>query len=127
MAVNLGRRLSSYERRRVKQRRNEARWRETHPGYNRLAARKTRLKAFGLTEADFNRMYEAQKGVCKICGEDPGGHWLNPNVKTLHIDHCHKTNKVRGLLCLRCNSALGLFRDNPKLLEKAAAYLKENS
>jgi len=69
---------------------------------------------YGMTEADYNKMLTSQKGRCFICGrvED-----------IFHIDHCHKTGKVRGLLCGSCNRALGLFKDNPDNLKKAIEYL----
>lgn len=51
---------------------------------------------------------------CLICG----------SVHRLHIDHCHKTGKVRGLLCSNCNTGLGMFRDSPMLLNRASEYLK---
>ena len=51
-------------------------------------------------------------GVCTICGK-PGN----------QVDHCHKTNKVRGLLCINCNQGLGKFQDDPELLEFARIYL----
>jgi len=50
---------------------------------------------------------------CTICGDETD----------LVVDHCHKTNKVRGMLCNRCNQGLGLFRDDPELLEFARIYL----
>jgi len=43
------------------------------------------------------------------------------------IDHCHNNGNVRGLLCMRCNTGLGLFLDNPNFLLNAISYLKENS
>lgn len=52
--------------------------------------------------------------ICPICGE-----W----AEKFHIDHCHKTNKFRGLLCSNCNSGLGLFKDNIERLQKAIEYL----
>jgi len=54
---------------------------------------------------------------CVICGDD------GPLV----VDHCHKTGKVRGMLCNHCNRGLGHFRDDPELLEFAAEYLREMS
>ncbi len=74
------------------------------------------------TRKDFEQLLLQQGGVCAICGEvetatKPGG------VKRLCIDHDHNTKKVRGLLCTRCNSGLGWFRDDPTLLAKALEYL----
>lgn len=65
-------------------------------------------------------MAAAQGGVCAICGNgaEDTQHGL------LHVDHCHDKGHVRGLLCSPCNLALGLFRDNPALLRRAAEYLE---
>jgi hypothetical protein len=76
------------------------------------------LRRYGLTEADWDTLLIAQAGRCGICrGETPGGkgRW--------HIDHCHATGKVRGLLCHHCNVGLGNFKDDPDLLRTAIAYL----
>jgi len=67
-------------------------------------------------------MVDDQDGVCAICGEPPGGRW-----KKLHVDHDHETGRVRALLCVSCNRALGWFRDNPEILRKAIVYLEEHS
>ena len=61
-------------------------------------------------------LVKKQKGLCKICKSDGGG-------RSLHVDHCHTTGKVRGLLCSNCNTGLGLFKDNVDLLKKAIKYL----
>lgn len=74
-----------------------------------------RLKErYNLTKDEFNEMLDAQNGICLIC----------PNPASV-VDHDHKTNKVRGLLCSKCNLGIGYFQDNPELLVKAAEYLKE--
>ena len=66
-------------------------------------------------------MLEAQNGRCKICGTDtPMGNGA------FHVDHCHMTNKVRGLLCHKCNVGLGHFNDNISLLSTAILYLNEH-
>lgn len=70
---------------------------------------------YGITEKDFNKRLEQQKNLCAIC-------FKKPNTR-LHIDHCHKTSKVRGLLCGNCNRALGLLKDNTMFLAKAIEYL----
>lgn len=72
---------------------------------------------FGITLDDYNVMLEAQGGVCAICGN------IDP-VRSLAVDHCHETGKVRGLLCRDCNQGLGLYRDNITRLHKAAEYLR---
>jgi hypothetical protein len=67
----------------------------------------------------YELLLNEQNGVCKICLEKESSR----RYKTLAVDHCHRTNKVRGLLCSNCNRGLGLFKDNPKILNNAAAYL----
>lgn len=66
--------------------------------YNRNA----RLKKFGITEEDYERMLEEQLGLCKICKAEPDTRW-----KMLAIDHNHQSGNVRGLLCMSCNTTLG--------------------
>lgn len=71
---------------------------------------------YGITPEEYLDMEEAQGGVCKICGEPP-------DKTRLHVDHCHKTGKVRGLLCFKHNLLLGYCDDSVEVLNKAAAYL----
>lgn len=70
---------------------------------------------YGLTPEDFRRMLTECDNKCQVCGE-PG---------RLNVDHCHETHRVRGILCVRCNTGIGSFRDEPELLIKAAAYLSK--
>lgn len=85
--------------------------------------RKSKIKrAYGITPEQYENMLAKQNGLCKICSaKKPGG-----RTRLFFIDHCHNTGKVRGLLCMRCNTGLGLFLDNPDFLKKAISYLKEN-
>lgn len=81
-----------------------------------------RLKhLYGLTEFAYQTLLNAQGGVCAICK----GPESIPN-RRLGVDHCHKTGRVRGLLCDRCNVGLGRFKDDASLLKKAVAYLEES-
>lgn len=80
-----------------------------------------RLKSFGLTIDDFERMLAEQDGVCAGCLHPPTGEDRQNAV--LHVDHCHETGRVRGLLCGRCNTGLGLLRDDPETLHRLAAYV----
>ena len=76
-------------------------------------------RTYGLTSAQFVRMIRAQKGLCAICRYPP-----KPG-KRLNVDHDHKTKRVRGGLCWRCNyRLLGRGRENPALHEAAAKYLR---
>lgn len=87
----------------------------------KVAARR-RLTNYGMTEYDWNRMNEAQGEACKICLKHEL-HGPTQASKPLHVDHDHKTGKVRGLLCQRCNRGLGHFFDSPDILFAAAQYL----
>jgi len=100
-------------------------YRESHDPWprSREYLREQKLKSkFGLTKEEYDKMVEAQKGVCAICGRPPV--W---GFEHLAVDHDHKTKKNRGLLCHPCNSALGLFQDSPEILDAAKRYLIENS
>ncbi|WP_409071688.1 endonuclease VII domain-containing protein [Burkholderia pseudomallei] len=66
-------------------------------------------------------MIHEQGGVCAICKRAPSGRGI---AAVLHVDHDHTTGIVRGLLCTRCNRALGAFDDDPQRLIDAAAYLR---
>ena len=74
------------------------------------------LWRYGLTVDAFNLMLSNQDNACAIC-------YLVPD-KRLHVDHCHKTSKVRGLLCASCNMAIGLLKDDVNRLQAAINYLK---
>lgn len=77
------------------------------------------LRKYGITLQDYDEMYAAQNGKCAICGTDvPGG------PGRFSVDHCHKSGRVRALLCTWCNCGLGNFKDNPARLEKAAKYIR---
>ena len=69
----------------------------------------------------YEELYKSQDGKCAICGTEKPS--KSGRTKRLSIDHCHETNIVRGLLCERCNRALGLFGDDTKILIKAISYL----
>lgn len=87
--------------------------------YNTNKERERRMRdRYGITVAIYEDMFVAQGGVCKICKVPP---W-----RMLVVDHCHKTLKVRGLLCHECNTALGKFKDDTYRLQEAINYLKES-
>ena len=69
--------------------------------------RENHLKyTYGISQSDYNKMINSQNGLCSICGSDDIGDKRN---KYFHVDHCHETGKVRGLLCSRCNTKLGWY------------------
>lgn len=74
-------------------------------------------RQYGMTEAERDAMVAAQKGLCVICLRAPA----------VHVDHSHKTGKVRGVLCFNCNSAIGKLGDDPDAVRRAAAYLEGNA
>jgi len=99
-------------------------WRLAHPGRRTYkfteSARNAQLRyKYGIEPEAFDAILAKQDGVCAICKK--------PSEERLHVDHDHKTNKVRGLLCGGCNRALGLMKDSPETLRAAAEYLDSTS
>ena len=76
------------------------------------------VRKYGITIADYDRMLEEQGGVCKLCGRPPA-------KRRLHVDHNHKTKRVRGLLCFRCNRWLTAWMTST-WLRRAAMYVEED-
>ena len=86
---------------------------------NPLAAKSANLKKnYGINIERYMEMLDEQNGVCAICNGQQDGRY-----KFFSVDHCHKTQNIRGLLCSDCNRGLGCFKDNPSALQKAAEYL----
>lgn len=84
--------------------------------YYKTGQKNRLLKRYGLSQDQFERLLLDQNGLCKICGQKDAD-------RELAIDHCHATGRIRGLLCQKCNTALGLFKDNIELLRKSIIYL----
>ena len=86
----------------------------------------TLIRDFGITEKDYQTFFKNQNGVCAICGTKESDLGNNGKIKKLAVDHDHKTGKVRGLLCGRCNLMLGRLKDSINLLNCAIKYLQRN-
>jgi hypothetical protein len=116
-----------------------ARWRKNHPELHkenqkkykgrykdrlRVACRKWHLKTnYGLTLEQYSEMFLAQNGVCAVC-HNPDTGLRRGTVKSLDVDHNHKTNEVRGLLCSACNASLGLLKEDPLRIRALATYIE---
>lgn len=72
---------------------------------------------YGITPIEYRAMHERQNGMCAICFQKPA------TKRILHVDHCHKTNVVRGLLCHGCNTGIGAMKENIQTLRNAIKYL----
>lgn len=79
-----------------------------------------RCKRLNITPEQFIDKFEAQCGKCAICSSDI-------TLEDSAIDHNHKTNEFRGVLCKTCNRALGMFKDSPRVILSAYEYLKNNT
>ena len=81
---------------------------------------------YGLTTEEFNRMLLDQDGTCAICERPEFMKDYRGKLRDLSVDHCHKTDKIRGLLCYDCNLLLGKAEDNIDRLKAAIVYLEKN-
>lgn len=79
------------------------------------------MRRFGITVEQFDALFAACDGRCAICQQP------ETRARRLSLDHCHGTKKLRGFLCSRCNLLLGGAKDDPDILERAAAYLRRSA
>ena len=104
-----------YSENREKELERKKKYGKDNPAHTRRAYLK---KTYGITPEDFSLMKEIQGGRCAVCG----AHYSDLK-KDLCIDHNHDSGMVRGLLCSKCNSAIGLLNDDPRLLYSALMYI----
>ncbi len=109
------------ERTKESQKEYQARYRKEHDfrEYKKEYHANKRFDKYGITRSDFEAMLENQNDSCAICQIK-----FDDKARP-YIDHCHDSGKVRGLLCLHCNTGLGHFEDKIELLEKAKEYLQK--
>jgi hypothetical protein len=112
----------------AQQREYKRQWRNTPDGKRRVKLYDSRRNkqwskdwyirtTYGLSREQVNQMRFDQWGLCAACSEP-----LGDNSRNTHIDHNHTTKQLRGILCQRCNQALGLLRDSAALCDKLGAY-----
>jgi hypothetical protein len=92
-------------------------WYKDNPDWVR---NKFLMKQYGMTLKEYNVLLQVQNHKCALCGSsEPGG------KGSFHVDHDHKTGRIRSLLCHGCNIGLGFFKDDISLLKKAINYLRK--
>lgn len=99
-----------------------------HRNSNREQYRRYSLKwylnaTYGMSLEEYDKMLAEQNEACKICKSRFD---LKDQSRRPHVDHCHTTGKVRGILCFTCNTAIGKFHDDVVLLREAISYLESN-
>lgn len=99
-------------------------WIKNNPEKAKNSRKNTFLKrTYGITLKDYEKLLKQQNNLCAICKTDtPGG-----KGNTFVVDHCHATGNIRGLLCNKCNLAIGLLNENPVIFDSAKQYLKYHS
>ena len=100
-----------------KEKENRKKYRENNK--RKGTQRWTQIKhKYNLTKEEYENLLKDQNFSCVICQRH-----ISELSRNLVVDHCHNTNKIRGLLCYSCNLGIGLFKDDPKILSRARAYL----
>jgi hypothetical protein len=86
-------------------------------------------RVYGLTMEEYEQMLTGQNGLCACCGRSEtrrvGRKKRSENAPLLHVDHCHTTGRIRGLLCSACNQALGLLEEDPQRIKALLHYVEE--
>lgn len=96
-------------------------WRDRNPEKVKAQDRAHHLRTeYGLTVEMYNKMSSDQNGECSVCGKVPMG---KRGYKVLHVDHCHSSGKVRGLLCGKCNTALGSLQEDENIIKNLLNYV----
>ena len=117
-----------YEENKDKRHAQIAEYEKTKPNeWRKAIGRKSNLKLrYNLTPQEYETKLANQDYKCAICGKDANNNIRRDKVEPLYVDHCHKTNTLRDLLCHQCNSFLGHAKDNIEILQKAIDYLHKH-
>ena len=90
----------------------QKRWhKDNHYRYRDTCENKRLLYTYGITLLQYKELYNKQGGLCAICHKPETAKHKSGCLCKLSVDHCHITKKVRGLLCLKCNTRLGMLED----------------
>lgn len=94
---------------------NNRKWVKNNPEKRKNISLRAQLKRlYDITPEEYNELVAAQDGKCGICEKQT----------KLHVDHCHKTKRVRMLLCNKCNTGIGLFNESVDILQRAIKYVE---
>lgn len=99
-------------------------WQRNNPDKRRNNELKNK---YGITKEEYDAMLLSQNNKCKICNKEELSKGRSGDIRKMAVDHCHETNKIRGLLCAKCNKALGLLNDDIEVLNNAIKYLENNN
>lgn len=113
--------VNRYRKRTAKERKD---WQQNYSASGRQKDMNLQSQ-YNITLKDYKAMLLEQKGVCDICGNPETAKW-NGKLKDLAVDHCHLENKVRALLCQKCNIGIAQFRENILYLANAISYLQKH-
>lgn len=103
-------------------------WKSRHEKTPGFESKRRPGRRFGFSIGQYDLLLAEQGGVCAICKQSEITiHHQTKSIKRLSIDHCHKTNKIRELLCVRCNLTIGKVNDSIELLEAMKQYLIKHS
>jgi hypothetical protein len=91
------------------------------PCHNKERHANSVVQRYGVTINEIDQMIAKQNNSCAICGDK------FTTRKNTHVDHCHTHGHVRAILCQHCNTGLGLFKDSPRLLQRAIYYLEHHA
>lgn len=83
-------------------------------------------RKYGISVDEYDQLLVEQNGVCAICRSKESHVYKSGKLKDLSVDHCHSTGKVRGLLCVKCNRALGYLDDSIERINRAITYLEKS-
>ncbi len=111
---------SLYHQRQVKNpERQKLKTKEYRKKYPHIELKHRLRSKFDMSIEDYNTLLENQQGRCAICNRHQ-----DDLTRRLAVDHCHQTNRIRGLLCTSCNSAIGILGDTTESLQKVVEYLR---
>lgn len=88
---------------------------------------KSLLRNYQISIEEYKRLYEDQNGLCAACSKPETSKTRLGTTRLLCVDHNHKTNKVRGLLCSNCNTAIGLINEDLTILDNIKSYLTQHN
>lgn len=109
-------------------RRRAKEMRMKHTDKRRDQGRNSQLKlAYGISLADFREMLRIRNNKCDICGSEVFEKGGRGQSSLANVDHCHESGKIRGILCGKCNRAIGLLGDTTCSIQKALEYLQNGA